>query len=191
MNKHSPSVLIKKEMLKIWNFLMKQTKNPNTQFEIQIGEKGKSWKTNLWIVAHGGSGLFPSSDELFFFEIILLRRSVWQWWRFSMKEERKQRNGVNRQSVWRWWRFGVKEERKQSKWREPASVRAGCGSSAWRRFFVSVKEVVKEAVFVREGFLWETLLFFCCVELFFDMARSHWRGVKHWFYATPRPNVFS
>ena len=26
-----------------------------------------------------------------------------------MKEERKQRNGVNRRFVWRWWRFGVKE----------------------------------------------------------------------------------
>ena len=60
---------------------MKQTKNPNTQFEIQIGEKGKSWKTNLWIVAHGGSDLFPSSGELFFFEIVLLRCVV--WWRFG------------------------------------------------------------------------------------------------------------
>ena len=45
------------------------------------------------------------------------------------------------------------------------------------RFFVSVKEAVKEAVCVREGFLWETLFFFCCVEVFFDVARSHWCGV--------------
>ena len=93
MNKHSPSVLIKKEMLKIWNFPMKQTKNPNTQFEIQIGEKGKSWKANLWIVAHGGSSLFPSFGELFFFEIVLLRRSVWRWWRFDVKEVFCEREG--------------------------------------------------------------------------------------------------
>ena len=73
-------------MLKIWNFPMKQTKNPNTQFEIQIGENEKSWKTNLWIVAHGGSGLFPSSthssgklcgDEL---------RCV-VWWRFGQAKD--------------------------------------------------------------------------------------------------------
>ena len=66
-----------------------------------------------------------------------------------MKEERKQRNGVNRRSVWRWWRFGVKQEGKQRKWPEPVSVRAGCGGSARRRFFVSVKEVAKEVVCVR------------------------------------------
>ena len=93
MNKNSPSVLIKKEMLKIWNFPMKQTKNLNTQFEIQIGEKGKSWKTDLWILAHGGSGLFLSSGELFFFEIVLLRRSVWRWWRFGVKEVFCEREG--------------------------------------------------------------------------------------------------
>ena len=174
MNKHSPSVLIKKEMLKIWNFSMKQTKNPNTQFEIQIGEKGKSWKTNLWIVAHGGSGLFPSSGELFFFEIVLLRRSVWRWWRFGVKEERKQRKGVNRRSVWWWWRFGVKEERKQSRWREPASVRVGCGGSAWRRFFLSLKEAVKEALCVRAWrvFCGRVFIFFWLSGAFFDVACS-------------------
>ena len=73
---------------------MKQIKNPNTHFEIQIGEKGKLWTTNLWIVAHGGSGLFPSSGELFFFEIVLLRCVL--WWRFGQAKDgttqrRKQR----------------------------------------------------------------------------------------------------
>ena len=82
MNIDSPSILIKKEMLKIWNFPMKQTKNPNTQFKIQIGEKGKSWKTNLWIVAYGGFSLFPSSthssSELYGGELWCV-----VWWRFG------------------------------------------------------------------------------------------------------------
>ena len=35
----------------------------------------------------------------------------------------------------------MKQEGKQRKWLEPVSVRAGCGGSARRRSFVSVKEV--------------------------------------------------
>ena len=38
----------------------------------------------------------------------------------------------------------MKQEGKQRKWLEPVSVRAGCGGSARRRFFVSVKEVAKK-----------------------------------------------
>ena len=55
-------------------------------FEIQIREKGKSWKKNLWIVAHGDSGLFSStthsSSELCGGE---LRCVV--WWRFELRSE--------------------------------------------------------------------------------------------------------
>ena len=177
MNKHSPSVLIKKEMLKIWNFPMNRTKNLNTQFEIQIGEKGKSWKTNLWIVAHGGSSLFPSSGELFLFEVVLLRRSVRRWWRFGVKEERKQRNGVNRRSVWRWWRFGVKQEGKQRKWPEPVSVRAGCGGSArrrslwaWRRLRRKLCACVRAFCFLA---VWRFSVKVFCGSLFF----LTWRGL--------------
>ena len=45
---------------------------------------------------------------------------------------------------------------------------------------------------VREGFfVGESLFFFWLSGAFFDVACSHWRGVKHWFYATPEPNVYS
>ena len=95
---------------------MKQTKNPNTQFKIQIGEKGKSWKTNLWIVVHGGFDLFPSSGELFFFEIVLLRQSMWRWWGLAWRKR------GSRGMAWTGDLYG------------------GDGGSAWRKFFVSVKE---------------------------------------------------
>ena len=190
MNKHSPSVLIKKEMLKIWNIQMKQTKNPNTQFEIQIREKGKSWKTNLWIVAHGDSGLFPSSGELFFFEIVLLRRSMWRWWRFDMKEVFREWEGSCERScervsklffflgllflyaqapairLWRWWRCGMKEA---EEWCE----------SFWG-FSVFYRErlwLFGEVSLLGAFFFWHGVVWLA--------------GVKHWFYASSGPNVFS
>ena len=54
-----------------------------------------------------------------------------------------------------------------------------------------MKEAVKEALCVREGFFVGDSFFFFAVWSFFDVASSHWRGVKHWFYATPGPNVYS
>ena len=44
---------------------------------------------------------------------------------------------------------------------------------------------------VREGFFVGVFIFFWLSGAFFDVACSHWRGVKHWFYATPGPNVYS
>ena len=81
----------------------------------------------------------------------------------------------------------MKQEGKQRKWPEPVSVRAGCGGSARRRSFVSVKEVAF-CFFAVWRF---SVKVFCGSPFFFDVARSHWRGIKHWFYATPGPNIFS
>ena len=191
MNKHSPFVLIKKKMLKIWNFPMKQTKNPNTQFEIQIGKKGKSWKTNLWIVAHGGSGLFPSSGELFFFEIVLLRRSVWRWWRFGVKEVFCEREGSYERSCESASRlFFFFEVYCFFKLRLRRSGYNGGGGSAWRKQRNGVRAF---GVFMFSGLR----AFGClerdyCWELFFFWRGVVWlAGVKHWFYASSGPNVFS
>ena len=69
----------------------------------------------------------------------------------------------------------MKQEGKQRKWPEPVSVRAGCGGSARRRFFVSVKEVVKEALCVRvcvKGFCGRLFFFFAVWRFFLT-----WRGL--------------
>ena len=93
-------------------------------------------KTNLWIVAHGGSGLFPSSmhssGEICGGEL---------WWAICVAVVEVRREGRDENSdlcggVRRWWRLGVKQEMRREEWKgSRGSYKCACEREIFFFFF--------------------------------------------------------